>query len=110
LEGCKLAKCNFECKNEERIRKSENSITEIRAEMNVYIRQLNENVSNIKNVIENLKAKQLSEAEIKEIVRVTVQSIDESKDKDSRMYTISIELLKMLGTTLAIIGGIQFVG
>ena len=105
-----MSVCDHECKNEERVRLVEQGLIRIETETGVYIRQLSDNFNDIKLVINSLKNKQLNEAEIKEIVRSTVQSIDESKGEESKIYVITIEVLKMLGTALAIIGGMQIVG
>lgn len=105
-----MSKCPHECKSDKRIREAEQAITAIRAEMDVYIKQLTNNISDIKATVDSLKNKQMNKAEIREIVRETVKSLEENKLKDNSMRPIIFEILKLLGTALAIIGGMKIVG
>lgn len=104
-----MSECNT-CFNDERLRNVENTLTQVKAEINVYIRQLTDSVNDIKAVVESLKNKQMKEAEIKNIVRETVEEINNKANADSKMMKITIEITKILGTAIAIIGGMQVIG
>lgn len=105
-----MSNCPHDCKNDKRLRDVEQGLAAIRAEMDVYIKQLSNNISDIKATVDMLKNKQLNQAEIKEIVRETVKSLNECTPKDNSMKPIVFEILKLLGTALAIIGGMKIVG
>ena len=103
-----MPECNFQCRQEERILHLENGLTELKAEMRIYIRQLTDGVSDMKSVINSLRNKQLSENDVKTIVHETLDTVEQKSG--GPIFKITMEVLKMLGTALAIIGGMQIIG
>lgn len=100
-------KCQFECKSEEKIARLEKELAEFRAEINVYIKGLHDNIKDIKGTIDDLRIKQRPDAEIKEIVRETVKNIEDTRNRTGKTQMVLTEILRVVGTALAIIGGLQ---
>jgi hypothetical protein len=91
--------------HEGRIRNLENRVTDLSAEMRIYIKQTGENITNIRSLMEKLQTKQFSEHEIENII-----TRYREREKDKGMQPIIMELLRVLGTAVVIIGGLQVIG
>jgi chromosome segregation ATPase len=91
--------------HEDRIRNLENRVTDLSAEMRIYIKQTGENITNIRSLMEKLQTRQFSEHEIENII-----TRYREREKDKGMQPIVMELLRVLGTAVVIIGGLQVIG
>jgi hypothetical protein len=104
--------CAFKCKYEKKISELETKLAELNAETRIYIRQLGEDVEDIKKSIDNVKAQQISKAQIQVLINDIFSKLKKEEKENALPLTmkIIIELVKVLGTALAIIGGMNVVG